>query len=285
LFFSKTSSSNSKCFPLPSIINFKYFCVSGFNFLYYGYNGGNALEIQKRLAVSKVTVIGCGGIGTHMAYYLATSGIGTITLIDNDDIELSNLTRQVLFKESDIGERKTKILKRELLKRNHEVFVNTIEIQLNSMESISALPSSDLYIVSADTPDKLIDWVNEACALKQQAYINVGYINDISTVGPFYIPQETACIKCTSIMPDMDCDKKEKEDIIAINKDFRPATFPGVNGVAAAYAFTDIIKYLGDFGEVLTKNKRIGIHSASPKIEIQNLYKNKECPICEIKQS
>lgn len=86
-------------------------------------------------------------------------------------------------------------------------------------------------------------------------------------------------------MPDMDDQIKEKDDVHAVNKDFMPATFPGVNGVAAAYAFTDIIKYLGQFGQVLSKNQRIGIHSASASIEIQNLYKNKDCPVCATRQS
>jgi len=133
-------------------------------------------------------VIDCGCIGTHIAYYLATSGIETIKLIDNDDIELSNLTCQFLFTESDIGERKTKILKRELLKRTYEVIVNI-------MKSILAINSFDIYVFSVDYPDNFIDWVNEACVLEQQAYVNVGYINDISTVGPFYIPHKNCLHK------------------------------------------------------------------------------------------
>ncbi len=82
------------------------------NVLYYHYLGANSKEVQEKISKSNVTIIGCGGIGNHIAYLLATSGVGTISIVDSDIIEISNLTRQVLFSEEDVNSLKIDILER-----------------------------------------------------------------------------------------------------------------------------------------------------------------------------
>lgn len=250
------------------------------NSLYYNYMGANSKDVQEKIQNSSVTLIGCGGIGNHLSYLLATSGIGRITLVDNDKIELSNLTRQVLFTEEDIGDSKTAVLKRELLKRRNDIAIDIIECTIASEEDLYKIPKSDIFIISADHHFSLIDWANSYCVAHNQPYINVGYINDISVVGPFFIPGLTSCFKCAEITPDYTKKDDLSNYLKIINSDFKAATFPGVNGVAASYAFGDIIKFLGGFGEILSKNKRIGIHSSTIKIEEQLIPKNKGCVVC-----
>lgn len=106
------------------------------NHLFYNLYGADHLLVQKKLLSKHVTIIGCGGIGSHISYLLTTAGIGKITLVDNDIIEVSNLNRQFLFTEQDIGKKKTKILSRELKKRNSLIEINTIEININSEKDI-----------------------------------------------------------------------------------------------------------------------------------------------------
>ncbi|UJR53270.1 HesA/MoeB/ThiF family protein [Dickeya zeae] len=250
------------------------------NSLYYNYMGANSKDVQEKIQNSSVTLIGCGGIGNHLSYLLATSGIGKITLVDNDKVELSNLTRQVLFTEKDIGNSKTEVLKRELLKRRNDVAIDIIECTITSEDDLYKIPKSDIFIISADHPFSLMDWVNSYCVAHNQPYINVGYINDISVVGPFFIPGVTSCFKCAEITPDYTQKDSLSDYLKIINGDFKAATFPGVNGVAASYAFGDIIKFLGGFGEILSKNKRIGIHSSIIKIEEQLIPKNERCFVC-----
>ncbi|WP_041380010.1 HesA/MoeB/ThiF family protein [Photorhabdus laumondii] len=254
------------------------------NYLFYRYAGAIPSLVQDRIKKSTVTIIGCGGIGNHISYLLSTSGVGKITLIDDDTIELSNLTRQVLFSQNDIGRKKTEVLERELNKRNSETNIETINMFISSINDLYKIPRSDLFIVSADHPFELINWINEFCVKERQAYINIGYINDISVIGPFYIPNKTSCIKCQNIMPEYHPKDDILEHIENVNKDFKAATFPSVNGVAASYAFGDIMKYLGSFGNILSTNKRIGIHSLSIKIEEQSIHKNDKCDVCSQKQ-
>ncbi len=155
-----------------------------------------------------------------------------------------------------------------------------MNLEIKHKDDLSKIEKSDLFIVSADTPFELIRWVNDYCFEKKQPYLNVGYINDISVIGPFVIPGETACFNCSKIVPDYVCDDELQDNLTTINSDFKAATFPSVNGVAASYAFGDVMKFLGGYGEILSKNRRIGIHSRKIKIETQEIPKNERCNIC-----
>lgn len=250
------------------------------NWLYYNYMGASPDLVQTNLHEKSVTIIGCGGIGNHISQMLTTSGINNLTLVDDDHIELSNLTRQYLFSEKDINQKKTEVLKRELESRNGDANIRVLNININGIEDVDKIPRSDLYIISADSPLGLIDWINESCVKRKQAYINIGYINDISVVGPFYIPGITSCLRCSNILiSEFKGDPLEIE-LRALRKEYKAATVSSVNGVAASYAFGDIIKYLGDFGEILSRDMRIGIHSSKPEIEMQPIPINHECTVC-----
>lgn len=250
------------------------------NHLYYRYMDANPKNVQNNLNNSSVTIIGCGGIGSNIAYFLATSGVANICLIDNDIIELSNLTRQVLFTEDDIGKKKTTILKRELLKRNASTNITINELEIKSQNDLKKIQKSDLFIISADYPLGLMTWINNYCVEHKQAYLNIGYINDISVVGPFYIPGKTACLACHDLMPNYNDYNAIDKMCNDINNQFKSASFSGVNGVSASYAFNDIIKFLGKFGTILSSNRRIGIHSSKAEFEFQLLPRNSECLVC-----
>lgn len=250
------------------------------NALYYSYNGADSALIQSKLSQKHVTLIGCGGIGTMLAYFLATSGVGHLTLVDHDHIELSNLTRQVLFTEKDVGKQKIDILKKELLKRNNHTNIDTQTLNISSAQDVTSLKKSDLFIVSADSPFGLVDWINSYCVKAKQPYVNVGYINDIAVIGPFYIPGKTACLACQQLAPDYQGESEDHRICKEINKNFKAATFPAINGIAASYAFADIMRYLGEYGNILSINRRVGIHSMEPRFEFQILEKQPNCPVC-----
>ena len=82
---------------------------------------------QKKIMKSSICIIGCGGLGTTTAQYLAMTGVGKILLIDFDNIELSNLNRQISFLETDIGKNKAEILQKNILKINAEIDVIIIK--------------------------------------------------------------------------------------------------------------------------------------------------------------
>ena len=142
------------------------------------------------------------------------------------------------------------------------------------------LPVCDIIILSADSPKEITGWVNSYCVENEIPYIAVGYINDISVIGPFYVPKKTSCFACANVSGLEDYQCSDNSALQALNEHFRPATFAPVNGVAAYYAVTDIIKFLSGSDELNSANKRIGIHSISPTFEFQEMPKNYKCSVC-----
>ncbi|WP_051908736.1 ThiF family adenylyltransferase [Candidatus Odyssella acanthamoebae] len=210
---------------------------------------------------------------------LATSGIGTITLLDFDEIETSNLTRQFMFSLQDIGLNKADVLKRELLKRSTSTQVDIIKERL-SQEVLKSIERPDLIVLSADSLD-CIPIVNSYAVKNGVPYINIGYIQDIAVWGPFVIPGKTGCFYCQQIIAnDNKGDTELKEKVKRINAGHQAPSNPSVNMLASALGAMDIIKFLGDFGKVQSLNKRVGLWTNSLKIETQDCTLNPNCKIC-----
>ena len=86
---------------------------------------------QKKIFKSKVLIIGLGGLGCPVSLYLANSGVGTIGVVDNDKIEISNLNRQILFDQKDIGKNKVIQAKIKLNKINNKIKIKTFQTKIN----------------------------------------------------------------------------------------------------------------------------------------------------------
>lgn len=249
------------------------------NHLFFNLSGGDPLYIQNKLKNLHVLVLGCGGIGNLISVALATSGIGKLTLVDDDEIEQSNLTRQFLFTKKDIGLKKTLTLKRELLERSDNLLIDTFEERINS-ELLAKILKIDLIVLSADSLDCL-PLVNKFCVKNKIPFINIGYVQDIAVWGPFYIPGKTGCFYCQNIIAN---DKNLPEDITnqlrTINASYQVPSNGGVNMLAAALGFLDILKFLGDFGTIHSENKRIGLWTNNLELEKQGCLYNEACCVC-----
>ena len=114
-----------------------------------------------KLANSKITIVGIGGIGCPLATYLVSSGIKNIKLIDGDKIEKSNLNRQILYSLNDIGQKKTLIAKKKLLGINKEAKIQTIDKNI-SESNLRQLSNTSIVIDTCDNW-KTMKMVNEYC--------------------------------------------------------------------------------------------------------------------------
>lgn len=226
-----------------------------------------------------ILILGCGGIGNLISVALATSGIGKLTLLDDDIIELSNLTRQFLFKRTDIGYKKTLTLKRELLARIEDLEIDTFE-ERASYSVLENIKDVDLIVLSADSQDCL-PLVNQFCSEKKIPYINIGYVQDIAVWGPFYIPEVTGCVYCQDILAtDKRINEKSYNNLKALNSNHQAPSNGGVNMLSASLGLLDILKFLGDFGTVHSKNKRLGLWTHNLTLEQQDCTLNQNCLFC-----
>lgn len=246
------------------------------NYLYYNLNHPNPEKVEESLKDKHVVIVGAGGIGNYISSSLIGLGIGKLTLVDSDIIELSNLSRQIMFTEEDIGKSKIKTLKSALSNRNTEVEIETFEYTINSAEDFNKIPKGDLLVLSADSPGQIIYWANDYCIKNDLSFINVGYVMDIAIWGPFVIPGKTGCIRCQELFGEF----PKNQDVEEINKGFRPPSIGPINMLASSLALLDIIKYLGNFGEISSLNKRRGLWTDSLKLDFQDCSKNNLCKTC-----
>ena len=158
-------------------------------------------ECQERLREAKVAVLGVGGLGGWSALALACTGIGEMWLIDGDRVEVSNLNRQVLYSEADIGLLKVECAASRLRAFNSKVKITTEARRLESEGDIAEfIAGSDIVIDAADWPAHEIErWCNSACYEAGIPYITMSHFPPVARVGPLYVPGKTGCFVCQEI--------------------------------------------------------------------------------------
>jgi Dinucleotide-utilizing enzymes involved in molybdopterin and thiamine biosynthesis family 2 len=122
------------------------------------------IEGQRKLKAARVLVVGAGGLGSPASLYLAAAGVGTLGLIDNDRIDLSNLQRQVLYGTELIGQVKVEAARARLASLNPEIRIETHEVELRAANVMSIVAQYDLVL---DGTDRFATryLVNDACVL------------------------------------------------------------------------------------------------------------------------
>jgi bacteriocin biosynthesis cyclodehydratase domain-containing protein len=156
---------------------------------------------QGKLKDARIAVLGVGGLGGWSALTLACCGIGEMLLVDFDTIELSNLNRQILFGEADVGRSKVEMAAGRLETFNSAMHIETREERLDSEAAVAAaIDGYDLVVNAVDWPAHDIElWVNSACFSAGIPYIAMSHYPPIARVGPFYVPGQTGCYSCQEI--------------------------------------------------------------------------------------
>ncbi len=161
-------------------------------------DGLAASECQARLRAARVVVFGVGGLGGWAAWSLACCGVGEMLLIDGDRVEISNLNRQILYTESDVGEPKASIACERLAAFNSAITIETIARRLESEADVAAaIEGYDFVLDAADWPAHDVErWVNSACFAAGIPYITMSHFPPVARVGPLFVPGRTGCFAC-----------------------------------------------------------------------------------------
>ena len=158
----------------------------------YGLN-----DVENTLSKKSVLILGCGGIGTHVAWQMVAMGIGKMKLVDYDTIELSNLNRQILYTKNDIKKYKSKILAENVEKINSCTLIEYENRKIETKDDLKSICTEkkyDLIIKALDTPTKLPLWLDQICkeykipyvtglTFKNEVMIGPSYVYGISSVG------------------------------------------------------------------------------------------------------
>ncbi|MEV6825215.1 ThiF family adenylyltransferase [Amycolatopsis sp. NPDC051102] len=153
-------------------------------------------DAQLRLRQARVVVIGVGGTGSTAALNLALSGVGELHCVEPDVVELSNLARQILYTERDLGRLKLDAAVRRLRARNSDIRITGEALTVTGPAELLALAVRfDLVVLAADQPAEIRTWTNRACLQTGTAWVHAGYHGPQINYG-LYRPGTGPCYEC-----------------------------------------------------------------------------------------
>jgi molybdopterin/thiamine biosynthesis adenylyltransferase/rhodanese-related sulfurtransferase len=221
---------------------------------------GFGIEGQKKLAEAKVLVVGAGGLGVPVLTYLNAMGVGTIGIVDNDIVSLSNLHRQVLYSESDIGKTKVTAALKKLKAQNPNTEIVIFNTFLTTKNALEIIADYDIVVDASDNfPTRYL--VNDSCVILKKPFVYGalhGYEGQVSVFnykdGPTYrclfpnIPNENEVPNCN------------EHGVLGI--------IPGIIGNLQAL---ETIKVLSGIGDVLSGKLLIfdGLQQSYQKIKFK----------------
>ena len=225
-------------------------------------------EGQRRLKGSSVVVVGVGGLGTAAAVYLAAAGVGRIRLVDGDTVEMSNLQRQFLFREADIGRRKVEVAAERLRQVNPNVEIVAHDKRLDSGNAMKVIRDYEVVIDATDNlPSRYL--INDACVLrgKPDVYASaLGFDGQASVFFALLGP----CYRCLSPDPPRPESVKSCEDAGVLG--VLPAVMGGIQAVQAIHILLGIGSPL--IGRLLVFN---GLDTSFDEVRIK---KDSACRVC-----
>ena len=153
-------------------------------------------DTQLALRRARVTVVGMGGVGCTAALALTLSGVGHVHCVDHDVVELSNLPRQILYTEVDVGHPKIDAAVRRLRQHNSGVSVTGEQLVITGPAMVRRLAMRcDVLLLAADRPVEIRGWANQACHATGTAWVHGGYHGPQVNVG-LYRPGVGPCYDC-----------------------------------------------------------------------------------------
>jgi adenylyltransferase/sulfurtransferase len=226
------------------------------------------IEGQQRLKGARVLCVGAGGLGSPVAMYLAAAGVGTIGLVDFDDVDISNLQRQILHGTPDVGRPKVASAKDRLKALNPNVTVETHHVQLTSANALDILGRYDVIVDGADNfPTRYL--VNDACVLlgKPNAF---GAIFRFEGQASVFAVKNGPCYRC--LFP-------EPPPPGLVPSCAEAGVFGVLPGLVGTVQATETLKLIMGIGETLVG--RLVVYDAlRMTFRELNLPKDPNCPVC-----
>ena len=196
---------------------------------------------QKKLLNASVLIIGAGGLGAPAALYLAAAGVGTIGIVDADEVDLSNLQRQVIHTTNDVGKAKVKSAAETMEAINPDVTVKTYRTFVDSSNIMDLIKDYDFIIDGTDNfPAKFL--INDACVMAEKPFSHAGIIRFKGQLMT-YVPGEGPCYRCVFKNPP-------PKDAVPTCK--QAGVIGAMGGVIGSLQAMEAIKYIIGKGDLLT---------------------------------
>jgi len=226
------------------------------------------VEGQEKLLAAKVLIVGAGGLGCPAALYLAAAGVGTIGIVDNDVVEISNLQRQIAHFTDDIGRSKVESARAKMLEINPELDIRAHKLCLNAANIRGIISEYDFVIDGTDNfPTKFL--VNDACVMENIPLSHGGILRfdgQTTTI----VPNESACYRCSFRTPPPPN---------AVPTCSQAGVLGAVAGMLGTIQATEALKFFTGVGTLLT-NTLLSFNAKNMAFRKVNLRKQADCPVC-----
>jgi molybdopterin/thiamine biosynthesis adenylyltransferase len=226
---------------------------------------------QKKLAEARVLLVGAGGLGSPAALYLAGAGVGTLVLVDNDAVDLSNLHRQILHFTPDVGKAKVRSGREKLMALNPGVKVVAKKTRFTAANAVRLLAGCDLVLDGSDNFETRYA-VNAACVAQSIPLVWGAVLRWEGQIMAI-CPGKTACYQC--LFP-------EPPDPALAQSCSNAGIVGSVAGTVGAMMATEAIKVLLGKGEGLA-GRLWAMDFLNGHGRLRNVGRRENCPICGLK--
>ena len=223
---------------------------------------------QKKLSEAKVLIIGAGGLGSPVALYLAAAGVGTIGIIDGDQVDLSNLQRQIIHHTDNIGQMKVDSAREKMAALNPDIAIAIYDEMLNAENALSLFERFDIIVDGTDNfPIKFL--VNDAAFFARKKLVHGGILRwegQLLTV----LPTVSACYRCIFIEPPPPG---------AVPSCQEAGVLGALAGIIGTLQGTEALKLILGIGKPLT-NRILKYDALRTEFREIPIRKNPNCPLC-----
>ena len=227
------------------------------------------IEGQQRLHDAHVVIMGVGGLGSPAAMYLAAAGVGTLTLVDFDTVDNSNLQRQIVHTIDSVGESKVSSAKNTLLKINPETTIHCIDQRL-TQDTLEALIAEASCVIDATDNFASRFLINRACVSRKVALVTAAAIQFEGQISVFDLRKEdSACYAC------LYAETGEENTNCSDNGILAP-----VVGILGSMQALEAIKVICGIGDTL-QNRLLIFDALSMQWRTMRLKKDPGCAVCK----
>ncbi|MGM0381015.1 MAG: HesA/MoeB/ThiF family protein [bacterium] len=224
-------------------------------------------EGQEKLLSAGVLVIGAGGLGGPILYYLSALGVGNIGIVDGDKLEISNLQRQILYTEGEVGKAKAPLAARRLQKLNSEIEFDVWDQSLTKKNAPEILSANNYDIIVDAVDNYSTRLLMNKLALKYELPLVHGAVYRYEGQASTFLPEKGPCYRC--LYPQLDEDSSTD----------RPGPVSMVPGLIGTMQVAEVVRILlGEepalFGQLLCVN---GFELEFNRLDIS---RRKDCKVC-----
>jgi len=223
---------------------------------------------QAKISAGKVLIIGAGGLGAPAALYLGAAGVGTIGIADGDEVDLTNLQRQIIHHTPDVGRPKVLSAKEKINQINPDVKVVTYQKRVDSHNILEIMKDYDVVMDGTDNfAAKFL--INDAAVMAGKPLVHGGILRFVGQIFTI-MPGETACYRCVFHNPP-------PPNAVPTCKE--AGVLGAIAGQIGVLQATEVLKLIIGIGKPL-KNRLLTYDALKLKWREIALKKNPDCPVC-----